>query len=330
MTQVFHNAGMDAGYCQKCQKGYAIGPHVCPTEQVPSKKLVVVDGELKPGDIDAPRLVLIRKLNSRGEPVGDFAYVAYWATDGNPAEQDAHAELIAAAVNGWQPLHDEIERLQRQVDTLSVHASKWVTRALELQGSAPEPCDAPYAGKPKEHARDVHYQLIEGFGLRDTPMANFAVRQLLETLATSHAQSPPASAQRPPIIDELRAVDNRADFAQIYLRHLCLRAADELERATQPPADVRSMRVLLEDAERIVTDFARKNPRWKDTTGLTQDPWGAHAWLERYSGLTKEAAPEETLCPCDAPYREGFECMHPHIQARYRCRRLESTKGEAP
>lgn len=83
--------------------------------QVPSKKLVVVDGELKPGDIDAPRLVLIRKLNSRGEPVGDFAYVAYWATDGNPAEQDQHAELIAAAVNGWQPLHDEIESLQHRL-----------------------------------------------------------------------------------------------------------------------------------------------------------------------------------------------------------------------
>lgn len=30
------------------------------------------------------------------------------------------------------------------------------------------------------------------------------------------------------IIVELRAVDNRPDFAQIYLRHLCLRAADEI------------------------------------------------------------------------------------------------------
>lgn len=33
-----------------------------------------------------------------------------------------------------------IERLQRQVDALSIHASKWVTRALELQQrAAPEP-----------------------------------------------------------------------------------------------------------------------------------------------------------------------------------------------
>jgi hypothetical protein len=37
MTQVFHDASKDAGYCQKCQKGYAIGPHVCPTELLPSK-----------------------------------------------------------------------------------------------------------------------------------------------------------------------------------------------------------------------------------------------------------------------------------------------------
>lgn len=35
---------------------------------------------------------------------------------------------------------DEIERLQRQVDALSIHASKWVTRALQLQQRAtPEP-----------------------------------------------------------------------------------------------------------------------------------------------------------------------------------------------
>lgn len=85
-------------------------------EQRPSKKLVAVDGELKPSDIDAPRLVLIRKLNSRGDPVGDFAYVAYWATDGNPAEQDRHAELIADAVNGWQLLHDEVTRLNREIE----------------------------------------------------------------------------------------------------------------------------------------------------------------------------------------------------------------------
>lgn len=37
MTQVFRDASKDAGYCSKCQKGYAIGPHVCPTEQVPSR-----------------------------------------------------------------------------------------------------------------------------------------------------------------------------------------------------------------------------------------------------------------------------------------------------
>lgn len=35
-------------------------------------------------------------------------------------------------------LADEIERLQRQVEELSIHAEKWVKRALE-QGAAPEP-----------------------------------------------------------------------------------------------------------------------------------------------------------------------------------------------
>lgn len=127
-------------------------------ELPPSKKLVAVDGELKPSDIDAPRLVLIRKLNSRGEPVGDFAYVAYWATDGNPAKQDQHAELIAAAVNGWQPLHDEIERLralhdayvmaaakhaqelERQRDDARIVSDRWAVEAQRLRASnEPEP-----------------------------------------------------------------------------------------------------------------------------------------------------------------------------------------------
>lgn len=40
MTQLFHDSSKDAGYCLKCQKGYAIGPHVCPTELPPSKELV--------------------------------------------------------------------------------------------------------------------------------------------------------------------------------------------------------------------------------------------------------------------------------------------------
>jgi hypothetical protein len=56
----------------------------------------------------------------------------------------------------------------------------------------------PLPGTAKEHARDVHHQLIEGFGLRDTPLANYAVRQMLETLA-SRAASPPRLV---PTLDE--------------------------------------------------------------------------------------------------------------------------------
>lgn len=131
------------------------------SEQRPSKKLVAVDGELKPSDIDAPRLVLIRKLNSRGDPVGDFAYVAYWATDGNPAEQDRHAELIADAVNGWQLLHDEVTRLNREIeiaksdlvvmteikDTVNDTLRQVVTERNELREklrATPEPFDDPF------------------------------------------------------------------------------------------------------------------------------------------------------------------------------------------
>lgn len=62
---------------------------------------------------------------------------------------------------------DEIERLQRQVDALSVHAAKWVTRALELQQrAAPEPLAGPeafrllnaalyYVPQPRELHKDI-------------------------------------------------------------------------------------------------------------------------------------------------------------------------------
>jgi hypothetical protein len=41
MTEIFRDARKDAGYCPKCQKGYAIGPHVCPLEQPPSKDVSI-------------------------------------------------------------------------------------------------------------------------------------------------------------------------------------------------------------------------------------------------------------------------------------------------
>jgi hypothetical protein len=42
------------------------------------------------------------------------------------------------------------------------------------------------AAPAKERARDVHYVLIEQFGLRDTPIANHDIRRILEALAGCH------------------------------------------------------------------------------------------------------------------------------------------------
>jgi hypothetical protein len=67
MTQVF-TPNNDAGYCAKCQRGYAIGPHVCPKdltqqfdmmprELVSDQVLEHIDAQLpKVRDVRAPRL----------------------------------------------------------------------------------------------------------------------------------------------------------------------------------------------------------------------------------------------------------------------------------
>lgn len=82
------------------------------SEHLPSDLRVAVDGAIPPSAIDAPRLVLVRKLNHYGEPVGDFAYVAYWASDGDPARQDEHASYLARAVNNYAALAECAEVLR--------------------------------------------------------------------------------------------------------------------------------------------------------------------------------------------------------------------------
>lgn len=102
--------------------------------------------------------------------------------DLNDTRNECHNRGLHGCASDVQRAIEEIGSLQRQVEALSIHSAKWVTRALELQ-------------------------------------------------------------QRP---------------------------------APEPAAD------LLAAAERIVADYARRNPKWSDLNGVVQDPWGAHAWLERY------------------------------------------------
>jgi hypothetical protein len=183
------------------------------TDSRTSKKLVAVDGELKPGDIDAPRLVLIRKLNSRGDPVGDFAYVAYWATDGNPAQQDQHAELIAAAVNGWQPLHGEIERLQRELadrpallDGLSIQQWKEHAKAgWKMYAARAE--NEPSAGA-QVLARIVWSEFCQPGSLDDREAA---VAKLIQGFIDARAAQPPP-AEYVHIGIKRRAEDGRSEY----------------------------------------------------------------------------------------------------------------------
>jgi len=43
---------------------------------------------------------------------------------------------------------------------------------------------------------------------------------------------------------------------------------------------------LVQLAFPIVQEYARRNPRWTSNLGNTQDPCGAHAWLEKASALS--------------------------------------------
>lgn len=53
----------------------------------------------------------------------------------------------------------------------------------------------------------------------------------------------------------------------------------------------------LEDAARIIMDFARENPIWHDRERGPQDPYGAHAWLDWY----RSGAHETPADPDDPP-----------------------------
>lgn len=114
-------------------------------------------------------------------------------------------------------------------------------------------------------------------------------------------------------------------------------------RAAQPPGsdaeDAAKWRALRNCARITAMGSAGCDPRGDSYPGPTahvtlnfwthnareSEPWHRE-WLDTFvskalrATATKEAAPED--CPCDAPCREGYECMHPHIDPKYRCRRL--------
>jgi hypothetical protein len=63
-----------------------------------------------------------------------------------PSKDQLHAIRNRAAMNVSDRAVDdrvvllaEIESLQRQVEALSIHSAKWVTRAIELQGQLAKP-----------------------------------------------------------------------------------------------------------------------------------------------------------------------------------------------
>ncbi len=62
--------------------------------------------------------------------------------------------------------------------------------------NSPAPDVSPEAVERKKAARDVHYALIEEYGLRDDSLTNHAVRSLLERLAVDNVQSSQLEAAR--------------------------------------------------------------------------------------------------------------------------------------
>ena len=154
------------------------------------------------------------------------------------------AAIYELSPDQWTDVRLLVERLQRE---LSEAESELERRQAKIMRLSDEPCPAQYAGKPKEHARDIHYQLIEGFGLRDTPMANYAVRQMLESLATSHAQ-PPSLVDS--VCAELRELGIPAEKND----HICgspLASCDVdcMERAAQPQRAIPKMQIELPDGD---------------------------------------------------------------------------------
>lgn len=111
---------------------------------------------------------------------------------------------------------DEIESLQRQVEALSIHAAKWVTRALELQTNL-----ARVTGE-----REPPHCSTCGCGLAPEPAVTPSER--LRRIAfdlSDLAINPPREL-------------NRTELAKIAARMLSASAHVELgERTAQPPGD---------------------------------------------------------------------------------------------
>lgn len=131
-----------------------------------------------------PSKDLVTRLRSRviGEPGGEPT----------PAAREYFAEWAGAVNDGWQAA-DEIERLRKQVDELSIHAEKWVKRVLD-QGAAPEP---PVT--PSERLRRVAFELSDiatncPRELNRSEMAKIAARMLS---ASAHVELGERAAQPP-------------------------------------------------------------------------------------------------------------------------------------
>lgn len=83
----------DAGYCTKCNRGYAIGPHVCPneltrqfdmmpTELVSESVLAHIDAQLpKVREVKAPRLPSVLSDQIDAQPMETQTGLVVSATD---------------------------------------------------------------------------------------------------------------------------------------------------------------------------------------------------------------------------------------------------------
>jgi hypothetical protein len=133
-----------------------------------------------------PSKDLVARLCSRviGEPGGEPT----------PAAREYFAEWAGAVNDGWQAA-DEIERLRKQVDELSIHAEKWVRRALEQQRTPADPA-AYYAAMNRlawamrnpalqwKEGETIESALIDEAARRlSTPEPNAEIERLRQQLA---------------------------------------------------------------------------------------------------------------------------------------------------
>lgn len=129
-------------------------------------------------------------------------------------------------------------------------------------------------------------------------------------------------------IQEIDAFCDRTNTAWPTLRAL----RDRLSAASPPPPSPDDVR----DAERYRwlrtgNDYERIGPMVvlceADHSKNDHRPFWSLAELALDAAVDKARAtatkaPEQEPCPCDSPYRKDYECMHPHLQPQYKCRRL--------